>query len=272
MILQAGYDCWITQSGDVPAKSRVFLKNTVVRDSAEFAKWKEITSRQKDEMVLMGALLDTSGMDYKAIARAEDVIRKVQDGIREHINGADLTDNEALEKKDWFPTWEHVRGVEVLPGFRLTFGGTLYEVTERHTVSVEERPGESVLYKVVTETVYGTEENPYKYEKGMTLEKGKYYTEYGEVYECLFENVRAYGADLRRLAEKGYVRLAGLPEEKPAEAEPGTRDNPLAYEKGTELEAGRYYVQDGVLYECVLSSDAVQSDLRDLPDFVREVR
>lgn len=56
------------------------------------------------------------------------------------------------------------------------------------------------------------------------------------------------------------------------EDEPGTLDNPIPYEGNMELDEGKYYIQDGVVYHCFRSTGVpVYNALRDLVGIYVEV-
>ena len=51
MILQAGYDCYLTQAEDMPLSERRFENQVVINSPEDVAVWKEITSKQKEQMI-----------------------------------------------------------------------------------------------------------------------------------------------------------------------------------------------------------------------------
>lgn len=209
MILQAGYNCWLTQKDDVTAKDRRFESHVVVHTAEDFEIWKEITSRQKDEMVMMNALLDVDAMSYESLTSAEKVIHKVQDGITKNINAVPLTAEQAIEKKNWFPVWEDLIGTEVDVQFRFRYDGTLYEVVQKHTLQEGWKPGTGTepLYKVVQADVSGKQEEPIPWEKGMELEEGKYYKDNEVTYLCVRSSEMGMHFALADLVSGGFVSV-----------------------------------------------------------------
>lgn len=51
MILQAGYDCYLTQAEDMPLSERRFENQVLINSPEDVAMWKEITSKQKEQMI-----------------------------------------------------------------------------------------------------------------------------------------------------------------------------------------------------------------------------
>ena len=55
------------------------------------------------------------------------------------------------------------------------------------------------------------------------------------------------------------------------EAHAGTKDDPIPYVQNIALELGKFYTQDGILYECYNAMQAMPYDLKDLAAHVRVV-
>lgn len=51
----------------------------------------------------------------------------------------------------------------------------------------------------------------------------------------------------------------------------GTKDDPIPYVQNMALELGKFYTQDGILYECYNAMQAMPYDLKDLAAHVRVV-
>lgn len=68
------------------------------------------------------------------------------------------------------------------------------------------------------------------------------------------------------------IDTAALYEEVVADAEAGTRDNPIAYDGNMALEQGKYYTQAGVLYLCTRDTiNPVYNPLADLVGLYVEI-
>ena len=56
------------------------------------------------------------------------------------------------------------------------------------------------------------------------------------------------------------------------EVHEGTLDDPIPYRQGMAFEKGKYYVQYGVKYLCILTTvSGYPNDLDDLPNIVQKV-
>lgn len=119
---------------------------------------------------------------YVVAAAARNLMAATKAGIQ----SMELSASEALRLPDMYPDWSE--GVDVKVGERYNHGGKLWEVLQAHTTQAGWAPGTATLAlwkKVDAEGNAGTREDPIPYEQGMALELGKYYTQYGVVYECI---------------------------------------------------------------------------------------
>jgi hypothetical protein len=109
MILQAGYDCYLTQAEDMPLSERRFENQVLINSPEDVAMWKEITSQQKEQMIAEASFIDVAAINVEALDRVDTLLND----ISANINNAGLTTEEALSKKDYFPAWEDLIGTEV---------------------------------------------------------------------------------------------------------------------------------------------------------------
>lgn len=258
MILQAGYDCYLTQSADVPMSERKFENQVLVQNYEDVKRWKEITSKEKETMLAKAAFIDVEQIDVNSLDRVDSLLRD----IAENINSADLTTEEALAKKDYFPAWKDLIGTEVDVSFRFCYDGTLYEVIQKHTPQEDWKPGTGTesLYKVVQIEHAGTLDDPIPWVHNMELEKGKYYTDKDVLYLCIRDSGIGMAFDLENLISGGYVQIV----EEDSQTD-GTIDAPISYSQGMALEQGKYYSQYGLTYLCIQSSGPLVYDLKDIP-------
>ena len=97
------------------------------------------------------------------------------------------------------------------------------------------------------------------YEEGKPIFTGTRVQYYGKLWECRQDhNIASHFAP--------SLATASLWKEVTEEgADVGTIENPIAYEGNMELEEGRYYSQDGVVYLCTRSTGVpVYNALKDL--------
>ena len=68
------------------------------------------------------------------------------------INNVDMTVEEALEMIDLFPHWEDCIGKELQAGFKMQYGGMLYETLDKVTPTEDKAPSKETetIYKLLT--------------------------------------------------------------------------------------------------------------------------
>ena len=207
MLLKANNGRYLTQSGDVPVEERIFKTLVALGTTAEAAQWKEVTEAEKSAIINQATVLGVDNLTADYLSQVETLIGQ----IPQVINTKELTANEALAHKEWYPYWGEEgaeMGKEVPAGFRLRHRAegeeedTLYEVIQKHTLQADWVPGVETasLYKVVSATHAGTKEDPIPYRHWMLLEAGKYYTENGVTYKCTQSLGVGYDSDLSGLA------------------------------------------------------------------------
>lgn len=179
MILHAGNGLVLTQSADVPMKQRIFRPHVNLRDSSEIADWKEITERQKEQMLADAAIIDVDDMDVASIRRVDAIIGKVS----AKINEVPMTVEESLELTAFFPKWE--AGKEMPNGYKVSYEGSLFEVIQPHTSQADWTPKvANSLFKLVQVVATGSVDDPIDWESGMVLEEGKYYMDVDVLYKA----------------------------------------------------------------------------------------
>lgn len=75
MILQAGYDCYLTQAEDMPLSERRFENQVLINSPEDVAMWKEITSKQKEQMIAEASFIDTEAIDVEELIGINDLKR-----------------------------------------------------------------------------------------------------------------------------------------------------------------------------------------------------
>ena len=100
-----------------------------------------------------------------------------------------LTDEQAISSKALYPKWEELMGRTVDIGFRFRYMDDLYKTMQTSYTFVEHYiPGNGTesLFSRIDENHAGTAENPIPYDGNMALEEGKYYSQDGVVYKCIW--------------------------------------------------------------------------------------
>lgn len=124
------------------------------------------------------------------------------------INTMSLSDEDAYKVKNLYPQWETLIGQELEVDTKLQYDGKLFKVLQKHTAQADWIPGidTSSLYTEINEAHAGTKEVPIPYNGNMILEQGKFYSQYGIVYECIEGTVIAVFDPLSLLPR--YVKVA----------------------------------------------------------------
>lgn len=253
MILQAKTGHWLTENFDVDYSERRFLQTISLANADEAKYWKEVSNQEKEAIMAQGQLFDVSNLSYDYLNKVDTLLA----GVSDKINEVELTTEQKLEKKSYFPKWDALIGESAEPGFNFQHGDDLFEVLQPHTFSAEWVPGEpgtESLYKKVTLHA-GTKGDPIPWEPNMQLYEGKYYTEAEVLYLCTRDSGIPLNYSLAELVDQ-YVTVVTEEPEEPTEAD-GSKGTPIPYEYGkTVLENGKYYTQDGTLYLCKRNGEA----------------
>lgn len=137
----------------------------------------------------------TASPDYIQAAAIHNLMQLTKTGIQ----SMSMTSAEALNVADFYPDWSE--SIEVKTGERYNCDGSLWEVITAHTTQANWKPSQDTLslWKKVQAEHAGTLEDPIPYEQGMALEKGKYYTQYDVIYECIMGTETGQPYDLYQL-------------------------------------------------------------------------
>lgn len=141
--------------------------------------------------------IEVEAMTYEEITQMAETIQETS----KKMNRIDLTDNEALSVKDFYPTWESKIGDNVEQGYKMTYGDNLWKVRQNHMIMEHYPPSKdtAALYEVVEEQHEGTLEDPIPYLPPMEIFNGKYYTQYDVIYLCTRDSLTALSHDLNAL-------------------------------------------------------------------------
>lgn len=272
MIIQASNGCYLTENFEVDINERRFVKSMNVANIEEATLWKEITKLEMKQMLDEGAIFEPEEITYSYLNKVDSLIVN----ITENINDANLTNAEALEKKNYFPKWEDLLNTEAVIGFRLQYNDTLYEVIQPHTFSEEWIPnvGTESLYKVVQIEASGTIDDPIVWAYNMELFAGKYYKDKGILYICIRDSGMGMAYEnLSDLVSGGFVEVVDeeSSEETDTEAD-GTIENPIPYVKGvTNIEKDKYYIENGIIYKAIQDAGVLIYDLSQVPAIAQKV-
>lgn len=276
MIIQASNGCYLTENFEVDINERRFVKSINLSGMEEAALWKEVTELEMKQMLDEGAIFEPEEITYSYLNKVDSLIVN----IKENINDANLTNEEALEKKNYFPKWEDLLNTEAVIGFRLQYNDTLYEVIQPHTFSEEWKPdsGTENLYKVVQVEAAGTIDDPIIWEYNMELFEGKYYKDKEILYLCIRNSGMGMAYEnLSDLVSGGFVEVVDDSEtEEPTEPQPtepdGSLENPYPYVKGvTSIVKNKYYIENGIIYKAIQDAGVLIYDLSQVPAIAQKV-
>lgn len=141
--------------------------------------------------------IEVDAMTYEEITQMAESVQETA----KKINRIDLTDNEALSVKDFYPTWESKIGDNVEQGYKMLYDGNLWRVRQNHLIQEIYPPSLSTaaLYEVINYQHEGTLEDPIPYVPPMEIFNGKYYTQNGVTYRCTRDSGIALSHDLNAL-------------------------------------------------------------------------
>lgn len=182
--MHASNGCYLTQREDVPMSKRQFLTTVNIVRMEDAENWKEVTKKAKDEMMAKVAVVDVDNLTIEGIDNVANIISD----ISANINNVPMTKEQAIERTAFFPKWEEQIGKPLSVGFKMNYGGKLYEVLQEHTAAEQWKPdsGTESLYKqvVIMEETTGTIDNPIAYDGNMELFNGLYYAQNDVLYLC----------------------------------------------------------------------------------------
>lgn len=133
---------------------------------------------------------------------AMDNVALAAEAIPEIINTFELSDEEALKRKDLYPEWQSFIGKSLDTGFKVLYEGRLYKVRQPIAVVLDNQaPSQltAALYEEINETASGTIDDPIPYNGNMELFEGLYYSQNGVTYKCTRSTGTAVYHDLSAL-------------------------------------------------------------------------
>lgn len=122
--------------------------------------------------------------------------------LSKQINNLDLTDEEAYQVKEMYPTFESLIGQSVSAGIKLQYNDDLYKVLSGiSSLSESQKPDMyATMFEIIEISSAGTTDDPIAYNNNMVLVEGKYYIQNGVLYLCTASTTK----------DMGYKRLMDL--------------------------------------------------------------
>ena len=161
-------------------------------------------------------------------------------------------DQKALEVKVLYKQWSKQIGKQLEVGEYIQHEDKLYRVLQTHVAQETWVPGNGTesLFVVIDKEHKGTLDSPIPYTTNMELFINKYYSEDGVLYICTRDSGNPLYNKLSELVEI-YVNVV---EEVIVVPPTGTKDDPIAYTMDTLLVKDLYYIENGILYLCILNA------------------
>lgn len=196
----ASYDCYLTNAASISDKDRVVAKEVYISSLDSTDDWVEISADEADKI-----------RQAKGNLKIEipESVNSMLNLMTTKINDMELTDEQTLEFKDLYPTWESFIGKSLTTGYKVQYNNALYRVRQEiATVLENQYPSidTAALYEEINETAAGTQEDPIPYNNNMQLVEGKYYTQVNVVYYCNRSTGQAVYNDLKDLVNI-YVNI-----------------------------------------------------------------
>lgn len=161
-------------------------------------------------------------------------------------------DQKALEVKALYKQWNKQIGKQLEAGEYVQHEDKLYRVLQAHVAQDTWAPGNGTesLFVVIDKDHKGTLDDPIPYTTNMELFNNKYYSEDGILYIC----TRDSGAPLYHKLSALVGLYVNMVEEDVITTPTGAKDDPIIYTGDTLLIKDLYYIQNDILYLCVLSA------------------
>lgn len=145
-------------------------------DIAEDEEYEEI----EDYIELEGA------STYEEVLAVKDSVETERANTTRKINHINLTNEEALSVKEFYPRWEDKINKTIEVGFITLYKDNLWRARQTHTALEIYPPSLATasLYEAIDKEHSGEVDDPIPYTPPMEIFAGKHYIEDGVVYRC----------------------------------------------------------------------------------------
>lgn len=139
--------------------------------------------------------------DLEEITSNIEEIDKAKEAIKYSINALDLSNNDTIKYKDYLPDWNDYINKSMPKDFKFQYNNQPYQTLQYINVVLDNQTPDIVysLYKVINEEHEGTLEDPIPYVQQMSIEKGKYYSQYGITYLAVQDMPTGMPYDLNQI-------------------------------------------------------------------------
>lgn len=203
--LVATFGMYLTNASAIADKDKVIAKEVLLDSLDSVDDWIEIS---EDEA--------TTIRESKGIVTVQipEEVNTALELVSVQINSMQLTNEQSLQFKSLYPTWESFIGKSLSTGYKVRYNDKLYKVRQDiATVLENQYPSvdTAALYEEINEVESGghagTLEDPIPYNNNMQLYNGKYYSQNGSIYLCTRDTEQPVYQDLSSLVDI-YVQLA----------------------------------------------------------------
>ncbi len=120
--------------------------------------------------------------------------------LRQNIQTLAVDDATAVRMRQYYPEW--AKDTKYTEGYKVQHNGKLWKCRQAHTSQPDWEPSTATasLWTEIPEQYAGDQYDPIPYEGNQVLEKGKYYTQDGVLYECIRDSGIAVFEPLSKLA------------------------------------------------------------------------
>ena len=199
--IRAAYKNYLVGNSQAEDKEKIVAHSVLVPDWASSDEWQEVD--EETAMRIKAAKAQTGDIEYP------EEINQTMSLMKMKINDMELTDEQAITVQSLYPAWEEFINKQLPKGYRVQYGGKLWNVRQEVSTVLENQPPSidtAALYEEVNETNAGTKEDPIPYNNNMELFERKYYSQDGKVYLCTRSTGQAVYNPLSELVGT-YVEL-----------------------------------------------------------------
>lgn len=167
-------------------KAYSFFTNIIyMPDSAVTDEYFEIDENEAEIIQDSKANIQIESLsDLEQITSNIQEIDKAKEAIKYSINSLDLSNNDTIKFKDYLPNWTDFINKSMPKDFKFRYNNQPYKTIQAVNIVLSNQTPDIVyaLYTIINEEHEGTLEDPIPYVQQMSIEKGKYYSQYGVVY------------------------------------------------------------------------------------------
>ena len=148
MKITADANCYLTEVADVSLDERSF-RSMVIADSPEdAARWRQITAEEKASLEAQQAIFENQDITPEYLGKVDTLLK----GIKKSINDVEMSDEEVVKNKSFYPTWDDAVGNDLQQGFKFSCDGSMYEVLVPHHATEDMRPTSIMALSAASET------------------------------------------------------------------------------------------------------------------------